>query len=73
MSILETTHYDGTEIFRMSDGVEVYVSDIHIGYVGGHPSGVEYYYDSRGYGCHTSREAALVFHTSMMERDEVPA
>lgn len=65
MYILEHTQdEDLGDVFRMSDGRSVYVTDHAIGFVGGHPSSVDYYYDSeRGYGCATEREAAIVFAT----------
>ncbi len=65
MSILEVV--PDTElgsVYRLSDGARVFVNDVTVGYVGGHPSGVDYYRDNeRGYGCESDREIALVFHT----------
>lgn len=52
------------DTFRLSDGALVYVNAWTVGYVGGHPSNVDYYRDAeRGYGCESNREIALVYHT----------
>lgn len=64
MYILEhTKHEEWGDVFRLSDGQSVYVTDHAIGFVGGHPSSVDYYYEERGYGCQSAREAAIVFAT----------
>ena len=73
MYILEHTQdIDLGDVFRMSDGRSVYVNDYTVGFVGGHPSGVDYYYDNEhGYGCESRREVAIVYATQFPQ--EVPA
>lgn len=62
MYILEQTlDADGVETFRMSEGPQVFVSHHLVGFVGEHPSNVDYYYEERGYGCQSRREVAIVF------------
>jgi len=39
-----------------SDGLTVYVTDHMVGFVGGHPSNVDYYRESRGYDCGSDNE-----------------
>ena len=64
MYILEQTQNDDLgDVFRMSDGRSVFVNQHTVGFLGGHPSNVDYYYSEGGYNCKTAREVAIVFAT----------
>ena len=56
---------EGDEIFEVYplytggvDGIKIFVNNHNVGFVGGHASGVDYYYEERGYGCESSQEVA---------------
>ena len=65
MYILEHTQdYDLGDVYRMNDGRSVFVNPHCIGFVDGHPSNSDYYFDDEGgYGCQSNREAAIVYAT----------
>ena len=49
-------------------GKTVFVSEHNVGFAGGHPSGVDYYYsDAGGYGCQSEEDVALLYHENFCD------
>jgi hypothetical protein len=54
------------EVFQIGNA-EIFVNDYTVGRVGGHPSGVDYYYSERGYGCKSAQEVAEQYYRDFCE------